>query len=131
MFITRQYIKEHPTINFIYGDTYHHDANGGQAKECRGEPNTYGVFIKISKCANDETTFFQDRYFNLHKEVIDKSIDVIKEPLLKSDHKIMVFPKLGLGWNKMDVKAPRLRFYLLGELDRLFGHLIINIEDLI
>ena len=45
-FITRQYVKAHPNVYFVFGDNEVRRGYGGQAKEMRGELNTVGVRTK-------------------------------------------------------------------------------------
>lgn len=134
MIITRSFIKQAwKDYNFIYGDTYYLDGNGKQSKEARGEINTFAVATKIRPCYNDETSFFYDNQTDpfLHKALILSSLSRITEPILRSEKKIIVFPKLGLGFNEMDKRAPLLRVFLLEQIRHLFGHKIINLDELI
>jgi len=128
MRITRAYIKLHPEITFIYGDTHERDSHGGQASESRGEKNAYAVATKIRTCYNDNTSFLSDHpeLSPIYKQLISSMLDRIPT---YEDTKIMVFPKLGKGFNEMDKRSPRLRAWMIAEIRRRFNGRIINIED--
>ncbi len=116
--ITRNFIREHKNIIFVFGDTLHHDGAGGQAYEARGEVNAYSVPVKKAKCFNDYSAFFTDSDFEwLNKPKIDEAISLIFEA--SKGKQIVCFPKLGKGWNELQVRAPRTYAYLMGELKKL------------
>lgn len=128
--ITRTFIQSlRETHIFLYGDTIHHDGNGGQAKSARGEPNAFPIPVKIRKCANDETSFFHDS---------DPCIEVFRTQISSSllaaaeSWKLCIaFPKLGKGYNYMDEKAPKLREWMLSEIRHVIGSKLVNAEVLI
>ena len=102
------------TCYFVYNDTVIHDAKGGQAKEARGCINTYPVPVKLRCCANEESSFMSDDLLEENKVLIDRAISLIPR-----DKMIVIFPKIGLGWNKLDEKAPLTYKYLMSELNKL------------
>ncbi len=116
--ITRNFIREHKNIIFIYGDTIYHDGSGGQAYEARGESNAYPVPVKRAKCFNDVSSFFNDKDFEcINKSVIDRAISLITEA--SKGKQVVCFPKIGQGWNELQVRAPRTYAYLMSELKKL------------
>lgn len=111
-FITREFIRQHKELTFVYGDTLYHDGYGKQANIARGEPNAYPIPTKKWRCANDSTSFFSDAQFELFNKVkIDEAISRIPR-----DKPIIVFPKIGEGWSKMPEKCPKTYAYLMQQL---------------
>jgi len=45
-FIRRADLRAHPDWLFVFGDNFARAGHGGQAKECRGEPNAVGIPTK-------------------------------------------------------------------------------------
>lgn len=125
--ITRDFIRRYvKQIVFIYGDAVYHDGNGKQAYEARGEPNAYAVPTKICKCYNDDICFFKDEAFETYnKSIIDKALSSI--PKQKS---IILFPKIGQGFNEMPTRCPKTYWYLLHKLFQEFQLALINPEAL-
>jgi len=104
-YITRAYITEANRAQgllFLYGDTVGHDGNGGQASQARGCEGAHVIPVKWRKCYNDEDAFFSDYKYDLQVALIMRALCELPE-----GKPIVVFPKIGLGMNKMDVKAPR------------------------
>ena len=42
----RKFIRAHPNRLFVFGDNFEQCGFGGQARQCRGEPNTIGIPTK-------------------------------------------------------------------------------------
>ncbi len=125
--ITRLWIKEHRhEYLFIYGDTADHTGDGGQAREARGEINAYPVPTKLRKCYNDPSAFFDDRFYEENKKIIDRHISAIPE----QPTKIILFPKLGEGRNEMPTRAIKTYGYLIWSLGAFYHERIINPEKL-
>jgi len=56
---TRQLLRDNPKALFVFGDNMVRAGFGGQAKECRGEPNAVGLPTKKAP-SMDEGAFFLD-----------------------------------------------------------------------
>jgi len=125
-FITREYIREHPEKIFLFGDDLLHKGYGGQAKEMRGEPNSFGIPTKKNPTMNS-SAFFTDNEFLENARVIDESFVNIRTKIpefnLKKD--VVVIPKAGIGtgFAKLQEKAPMTYGFLLGRLKE-FGDVI-------
>ena len=124
--ITRQFLFDYRGLaNFIYGDTRSLDGDGGQAKQARGEPNAWPVMVKYFRCVNDECSFLTDNLLEENVAHIRTQMERVPREL-----PIIVFPKLGGGWNKMQEKAPRT-YDRMREIIRWYaGDMLINPEDL-
>lgn len=111
--ITREQIRAtRNTHIYIYGDTRLLNAGGGQAQAARGEPNAYAVPVKYARCYNDYTTFFTDALYDTNKQLILTALSRIPR-----DKQIVVFPKLGEGFNEMPKRAPMTYGFMKGAID--------------
>lgn len=111
--ITREQIRAtRNTHIYIYGDTRLLNAGGGQAQAARGEPNAYAVPVKYAKCYNDYTTFFTDALYDTNKQLILTALSRIPKGRI-----IIVFPKLGEGFNEMPKRAPMTYGFMKGAID--------------
>lgn len=109
--ITREYIKTHKDIIFVFGDNLQQKGFGGQAASARGELNAYGVPTK--KYPNmDSASFFTDDEFDDNKKAIDSAIKEIPD----DGRTIVVFPNIGKGLAMLNQKAPRTYEYLIKQL---------------
>lgn len=103
--ITRAYIRQlRDTHYFIYGDSLDWAGDGGQAREARGEPNAFMVPVKYRKCYNDTTAFLSDKYYEENLVLFKQALVKVPNDLLKP---IILFPKIGLGYNQMHKRAPK------------------------
>lgn len=111
--ITREQIRAtRNTHIYIYGDTRLLDATGGQATEARGESNTFAIPVKYAKCYNDYTAFFTDELYDTNKQLILTALSRIPKGRI-----IIVFPKLGEGFNEMPKRAPMTYGFMKGAID--------------
>ncbi len=100
--ITRAQIQAHrDTHYYLYGDTRERDSKGGQAAAARGEPNAFAVPVKYRQCANDPSSFIDDRLVSENMKMLLKALVAIP-----TDRPLIVFPKLGEGFNQMQIRAP-------------------------
>jgi len=114
------------TANFIYGDTLWRDGSpGGQAAEARGAINAYPVIVKMRACANDPSSFLSDTLWEENCAMFKKQLALV--PL---DKPVIVFPKLGLGWNKMPEVCPRTYESMRELIKTMLGNAILNSQDI-
>ena len=113
MYITREYVKNHPEKIFIFGDNCMGIGLGGQAKNLRGEPNSFGIPTKKLP-SSTENAFFTDDEFYDNTEIIDKAIARI--PLDCTE--IVILP-LGVGLAQLPRRAPKTYEYLILSLTML------------
>lgn len=112
--ITRHYLRQHPEINFVFGDNILQRGYGGQAKECRGMMNCYGVPTKRCPAMDEGISYFKDELFETYQHYIDLAIGKIPR-----DKPIYVIPGIGTGLSKMKERAPLLYRYMIEKLNAL------------
>lgn len=114
----RQMLQDSPDTLFVFGDNYVGRGLGGQAKECRGEPNAVGIPTKIAPSMH-KSAFFQDSDFDRAKVKIDEGYDRL-EAHLKSGGEV-VWPEDGIGsyLARLEEKAPTIYEYILKRYEDL------------
>ena len=121
--VTRKKLKDNPNDIYIFGDNLIEKGFGGLAKECRGEPNAFGIPTKKAP------TMFPDAFFYETKEDINLvfPIYIKKYKELKSlldEDKNVMWPEgnIGVGLAKLPSKAPTI-FMMLQEIkNNLIAH---------
>lgn len=103
---------------YVFGDNTKRVGTAGQAS-IRNSVNAVGIATKLIP-SNNESSFMSDNDFESNKQFIDSDINKLIE---KSDEKIIVFPKdgLGTGLAKLKEKAPQTYQYLKDQLLENFG----------
>lgn len=110
--ITRKTVQACPDWIFLFGDNLIQKGMGGQAKECRGEPNAIGIPTK--KYPNiKEDSYFTDKELELNKEILNKAFALIPP------NRNVAIPLLGVGLAKLPEKAPKTYEYLLYKIKEL------------
>ncbi len=115
---SRAMLKARPDDLFVFGDNMLRQGLGGQAAECRGEPNAVGVPTK-HKPSWDSDAFFSDADFTHVKPVIDAECRKLARHLRQGGTVVLPADGIGTGRAKLSEKAPRIRRYL----DRIMGRL--------
>lgn len=93
---------------------------GGQAKECRGEPNTYGIPTKYYPSMRPSAFFSDERDYEDIKKLYDYQFDIL-ETFIKTTKRTIVIPEdgIGTGLSQLDKRAPKLYHHLNNRLYRL------------
>lgn len=115
--ILRTFIKQNrDKFIFVYGND-HLDRCFlyGQPYECKDELNAWHVPVRW-KCCTDSSAYIHDFHFNcLTKDAIDRCIgDIPKDGRL-----IIPLPKIGEGYSRMRIQAPKSWAYLKEQLDNI------------
>lgn len=121
--ITREQVRNHPNVYYIFGDNLEEKGYGGQAAAMRGEPNAIGIPTKRSPSMNPDA-FYSDSDFETVKTIYDQKFYEI-EMLLKRGSKVVI-PKDGLGTNRarLQESSPLIFNYLrncIRRLEKKFG----------
>lgn len=119
--IYRKDIQANPDVLYIFGDNLDRKGFGGQAKEMRGEPNSFGIATKRSITHN----YPDDYFFDAQEDVINiitNEFDHLYAYIMASSYKAVVLPLdgIGTGLSKLPEYAPNLLKYinnLLGALE--------------
>ena len=92
IFITKQYLQQHPNEIFVFGDNLIRKGVGGAAV-LRYEPNVYG-FVTKKKPTHDNSSYYMAKeYLPVYQAEIKKLVEEIK---LHPD-KTYLISKLGAG----------------------------------
>lgn len=110
--ITRDTIRACPDWIFLFGDNLIRKGMGGQAKECRGEPNAIGIPTKKYP-SMDKDSFFSDQELEQNKHALDQAFALIP------DGSNVAIPVIGVGLAKLPEKAPLTYKYLLFKIKEL------------
>lgn len=126
--ITRKDLQSCPSVLWAFGDNEARAGRGGQAKECRGEPNAVGVATKRSP-SQAESAFWSDDDFVRCAMVIDTDMAPLFDHIRQGG--TVVFPKAGIGTglSELPARAPRLMEHIrarVRELQRLGREHIAN-----
>lgn len=117
--ITRKFIHDHPATVFVFGDNFAGKGLGGQAKEARGEYNTVGIPTKWFPDNRPSSFFSDDEFFLLkrHLDAVFRDIKLIK----RSGHKIVFFPRIGMGLADLQNRAPKTLAYIREKIVEIGG----------
>ncbi len=116
--ISRADLRANPASLYLFGDNCERVGMGGQAGQCRHEPNAHGIRTKLSP-SMDPTAFFSDEQFNQCRAFIDEDLSLPRR--FAKDGGTVVVPAdgLGTGLSALPEKAPRVFAYLEEQLAEL------------
>lgn len=116
--IQRSDLKLNREVLYLFGDNDARTGYGGQAKECRGEPNAVGIRTK-KRPSKDDSAFYNDVNYEQNIKKIDDDMNKAIAHLRKG--KTVVIPSDGIGTNRaaMESRCPKTFEYLLRRLDSL------------
>lgn len=116
--IERRDLRGHRNWLFVFGDNLAGTGRGGQAAECRGEPNAIGIPTK-RRPSNDPDAFLADADIAAWRAACEPAFVKIEKALLEG--KIVVFPGAGIGTGLARLKqcAPTIWAELQTRLDKL------------
>lgn len=131
--ITRAYIREKfGTHIFLYGDNMGRSGLGGQAKEIRGEPNSFGVPTKWAPNTHENAYFAEE---DIYDEAVNRALDfpfnLARSWLMGGFREsTVVIPAegIGTGLSKLEEKAPGIFQLIQLKINELkpFSTRIIN-----
>ena len=116
--ITREQIQNSDAI-WVYGDNLKRAGDGGQAKVCRGLPNTIGIPTKYAP-NNAPFSFFYDLNYEKLTTLIREDIDKVKA-CLDNGKQVYIFRGIGEGLAQLPLKAPKIYEFLVSEINSLIG----------
>jgi len=115
--LNREEIEANPNCCYLFGDNLLQKGFGGQAKECRGLPNTIGIPTKKYP-SMDENAFFTDTDFFDNIRAIDLAFSKIPETAI-----ILYIPitGLGTGFAQLEERAPLTLKHIQSRIKDLFS----------
>lgn len=115
---TRDEIRSNPDTLYVFGDNVSTIGRGGQAKECRGEPNTVGIPTKWHPMM-DEASFFDDSSLDKVKPRIQDEFRTLARHLASGGTIVIPLDGVGTGLAQLPQRAPAVLEYI----ERCFRHL--------
>jgi len=88
--ITREFVRANPSVLFVFGDNLARVGFGGQARECRGEPNAVGLPTKRSP-----HEYLRDSDWKQIEAATSRDRDRLIAAIV--DGKTVVWPEAGIG----------------------------------
>lgn len=133
--IFRSDIQANPDILYVFGDNLDRMGFGGQAKEMRGEPNSFGIATKRSISHNYPDDYFfdnQNDVIPIMKQEFDRLEQKLQESVEYKDYgslgtvfvkvwKAVVIPTdgLGTGLSRLPEYAPKALEYIEQRIENL------------
>lgn len=127
-FIHREDLQANRDILYIFGDNLKRYGFGGQAKEMRDEPNSFGIATKRLPSHNYPQDYFHDGEpdaIGIIDGEFRKLIDILLEESIKTartyKYKAIVIPLdgIGTGLSQLPTRAPKLLEYINAKLKEL------------
>ncbi|WP_454877246.1 DUF7831 domain-containing protein [Sphingomonas cannabina] len=117
-YYSRASIRANPTALYVFGDNMAGTGLGGQAKECRGEPNVVGIPTKW-RPTMEESAFFRDGDLEAVKPHIQEAFRKLSRHLAQGG--MIIWPRYGVGTGLADL--PRRAPAIAAFIDRCRAHL--------
>ncbi len=118
--IYRSDLMENRDVLYVFGDNMQRVGLGGQARECRGEPNAVGIPTKWAPTM-EERAFFKDSDLEVVGPVLDQELDRLVAHLDAGGVVILPADGIGTGLSRLAQRAPRIFAYLQARLVALTG----------
>lgn len=117
-FIHRVDLRNNPNFLYLFGDNEQRAGYGGQAGQCRGEPNAVGVATKRSPSTAENAYWSDENYDHCTKVVLE---DLDRALIHLQQGHIVVCPSdgLGTGLSELPKRAPRVLAFIEVELSHL------------
>ena len=104
-------------VLYAFGDNDERRGQGGQAAECRGEPNAVGIRTKLA--AGYGAVYYSDVHYEENCAKIDEDFKRLFDHINKRG--IVVWPSdgVGTGFARLDTFAPRTLAHIERKLKQL------------
>ena len=114
--ILRKDLQKEPHKLFVFGDNMARVGYGGQARECRDEPNAVGIPTKWAP-GMAEKDFFKDKDLPKIKGTLDAEFDRLWKHV--QDGHAIVLPQdgIGTGLAELPKRAPVIYAYIQKRLE--------------
>lgn len=107
--IHRRDLQLNPEVLYVFGDNEIRKGYGGQAAECRDEPNAVGIRTKRFPFSTLDDAYWSDNEYDRNCRMIDEDM----QSIFAYDG-VVVYPAdgVGTGLSELDTRAPRTLAYL-------------------
>lgn len=95
-FISREDIKNNPTILYVFGDNLQRRGFGGQAKEMRGEKNSHGIATKRRMSHGAPEDYFHDGEKDV-EGLLDTEFNNLIKKVYYDKYQAIIVPADGIG----------------------------------
>lgn len=121
--IHRQDIQANKRVLYIFGDNLERVGFGGQAREMRGEPNSFGIATKRKAAHGTDDCYFHDNQFDIEL-ILQEEFNRLYKAVEENDYQAIVVPfdGIGTGLSRLPEFAPKLL--------RKINYLLINLRNL-
>ena len=106
-FYKRQHIQLCPEILVLFGDNIKRKGLGGQAKECRHEPNVLGIPTKWLP-SDLPGAYFSDKDIIQVGRLITEGFQIARDALLRGQDVAYPFSGIGSGRAELESRAPKI-----------------------
>ena len=127
--ISRDFVRANPKNLFLFGDNMERSGFGGQAKEMRGEDNSFGIPTKKIPSQNEQA-FLTDNELEENIRAIDAAFDHLVSRIESGQFEKLIIPASGIGTGlaQLEEKAPETFKYLQTKIGNLYE--LYKAEDL-
>jgi hypothetical protein len=115
---TRSDLRANRNQLFVFGDNMVRQGRGGQAAECRDEPNAVGIPTKWNPSAS-ESAYFSDLDIVKAAPSIDSAFNRLAEHIRTGGTVIWPSDNVGTGLAKLREKAPAINAYIQRKFNEL------------
>ncbi len=117
-FITREFVQSHPSILFVFGDNDMRIGNGGQAREMRGEMNSFGIRVKKFAGTSKQCYYYDNEYDDNLRKI--KADFYLLETYLKEGRTVVIPTNgVGTGLAKLKENAPKTLEFINKQINDL------------
>lgn len=115
---TRKLVQSKPATLFVFGDNMRRYGMGGQAAECRGEPNAVGIPTKWMP-AKHPSAYFCNEDMDQAQGPIDEAFERLEQHLQAGGE--VAWPQAGVGTGLANLAncAPQILAYIQARYERL------------
>ena len=116
-------LRKNSTAIYVFGDNFARRGMGGQAKECRGEPNAVGIATKRYPGWRDDA-FLTDADMDEWVDANTEAVVAIETALAAGATVNFPLSGIGTGLAELSMRAPELYRHIqmwVDRLDRTYG----------
>jgi hypothetical protein len=108
---TRAEIRGNPGRLYVFGDNVARLGRGGQARECRGEPNVVGIVTKWQP-ATDPAAYFHDHDLDRVRWSIQQDFRTLADHLRSGGDVVWPADGVGTGLARLSSTAPAIADFI-------------------